>query len=218
LKKILTKITAQKSIFVFDFDGVIVDSMISKGSSFANIFNVDYQLKRQIINYHLKNGSKSRFDKIKYITKYILKSNNGSYDEKYILKKISDFKKNYLKNIDSIKLVKGIDCFLKYINKIDNKIYIVSAAPRLEIEFFLKKFKLSSFISYIYDSKISKSDAMNKIININKTSNEKYIYFGDSISDWDVCQDIKIDFCAVLSNKKSNLHKKKSFSKINDFL
>ena len=56
-----------KNIFIFDFDGVIVDSMISKGKSFCNLFdNLNTKDKKMIINYHLDNGSLSREKKIRY--------------------------------------------------------------------------------------------------------------------------------------------------------
>ena len=216
MKKILTKLTENKSVFIFDFDGVIVDSMIAKGNSFANIFNANKNDKKKILKYHLINGSKSRIDKIKYIAEKILNLDN-IINKLFIKRKVNEFKKNYYENINSIKLIDGIDLFLKYIYNNNCKIYIVSAAPKFEISYFLKKFYLISFIHNVYDSKLTKLDSMNIIIKENNTIKEKCIYFGDSFSDWDLCYNLKIDFCSVLSNDKSGLDRKKSFIKINDF-
>ena len=44
-----------------------------KGMVFSNIFEADNIKSKQIMNYHLKNGSKKRLNKIKYITNNILK-------------------------------------------------------------------------------------------------------------------------------------------------
>ena len=90
MKKILTKIVDTKSVFIFDFDGVIINSMIVKGRTFADIFNTDQELK--IINYHLVNGSQNRVEKIKYILSKILNYKNDIKDE-VIVSKVNIFKK-----------------------------------------------------------------------------------------------------------------------------
>ena len=47
LKKILNNILISKSIFAFDFDGVVVNSMYLKGKIFAKIFNVNNYNKKK---------------------------------------------------------------------------------------------------------------------------------------------------------------------------
>ena len=191
--------------------------MFIKGKTFADIFNAKQELRRKIINYHLINGSQNRVDKIKYIFFKIMNLTD-IIDDKAINKKVDKFKKFYKQNSKNINLIDGVDNFIKYLYKNKSKIYIVSAAPKHEINFYLKKYRLNSFIKKIYGSKISKIDAMKKILLQNDFQNETCIYFGDSKSDWDLCNKVKVDFCAVLSNKKSKLNKKKSFIKIYDFL
>ena len=191
--------------------------MYIKGITFADIFNTEQKLKKKIINYHLINGSQKRVDKIKYIFSKIL-NYKININEKIINKKLNEFKKIYKKNSKDINLIDGVDYFIKCLFKNKSKIYIVSAAPKYEINYYLRKYRLHSCIKEIYDSKIDKLDAMKKILTNNNFQNEKCIYFGDSISDWDLCNKVKVDFCAVLTNKKSKLNKKKSFIKIYDFL
>lgn len=191
--------------------------MIVKGRTFADIFNTNQELKKKIINYHLVNGSQNRVEKIKYILSKILNYKNDIKDE-VIVSKVNIFKKKYKHYAKEINLISGIDNFIKFLHKNKARMYIVSAAPKNEINFFLKKYKLNNYIKTIYDSKITKLEAMKKILFKNNFQNEKCIYFGDSTSDWDLCQNVKVDFCAVLSNKKSKLDKKKSFIKIYDFL
>ena len=139
-------------------------------------------------------------------------------EEEVIIEKVSKFKKIYKKNSIYINLIDGVDNFIRFLHKKKSKIYIVSAAPKIEINFFLKKYRLNSFIKTIYDSKVTKLEAMKQILLQNNFENNKCIYFGDSKSDWDLCKKVKIDFGAVLSNPKSKLDTKKSFIKIYDFL
>ena len=61
---------------LWDFDGVILDSMKIKGDGFIELFkdNAESELK-QIEAYHYENGGVSRFDKIRYFYHNILDEN-----------------------------------------------------------------------------------------------------------------------------------------------
>ena len=85
LQKLKTELIKNKSIFIFDFDGVIVDSMTLKGVCFCNIFkDIKHDCNNQIIDFHLINGSLKREKKIDYIVKKILKFKLGHNTEKYL--------------------------------------------------------------------------------------------------------------------------------------
>ncbi len=52
---------------LWDFDGVILDSMPIREYGFRKIFeNYDISLVDKLINYHKRNGGLSRYVKIKY--------------------------------------------------------------------------------------------------------------------------------------------------------
>ena len=189
-----------------------------KGMVFSNIFEADNIKSKQIMNYHLKNGSKKRLNKIKYITNNILKlkvkNKKVFYNEKLL-----QFEELYKKSIYKIKLVTGINEYLKIIfrNK-KRKIYIVSAAPLKEIKNICKSKKILIYINKIYDNKIDKSNALKKILfNNNNVDRKKFVFFGDSVSDYKVSLKSKIDFTSLLTNSLSNLKNKKTYIKINDF-
>ena len=64
-----------KSI-IFDFDGVILDTVDLKGDSFVELFSdYDQKTKDQIYNFHNQNLGKDRIYKIEYILTNILKTN-----------------------------------------------------------------------------------------------------------------------------------------------
>ena len=52
---------------IFDFDGVVLDSVPVKTEAFIKLFqSYEKQHVDKLIEYHLKNGGKSRYLKIKY--------------------------------------------------------------------------------------------------------------------------------------------------------
>lgn len=218
MKKILNNILISKSIFAFDFDGVVVNSMYLKGKIFAKIFNVNNYNKKKIITYHLLNGSMKRRKKIQYIAENILKLKMSNSTRRiFMINKENEFKRIYSDQLSQIKLVKGIKNYFKLIKKNKGDIYIVSSAPIREINLICKLNLLNSYITKIYDTKISKIEALKKIHKMKNISKKNIIYFGDSLSDLKVSNFLKIDFCALLTNSKSGLNIKKNLLKINDF-
>ena len=60
---------------LFDFDGVILESVDIKGLAFCKLFENFPEHVTKIVQYHHANGGISRFNKFRYIYKNILKKN-----------------------------------------------------------------------------------------------------------------------------------------------
>ena len=52
---------------IFDFDGVILESVSVKTAAFRQLFSFAPEHVDEIVQYHLDNGGMSRFDKFRYI-------------------------------------------------------------------------------------------------------------------------------------------------------
>jgi beta-phosphoglucomutase-like phosphatase (HAD superfamily) len=76
---------------IFDFDGVIVESVDIKTKSFKKLFEpYGKEIVKKVIEHHLKNTGVSRFEKFNYIYKNILnrKLTKDKFDS--LCKKFSD--------------------------------------------------------------------------------------------------------------------------------
>ena len=59
---------------IFDFDGVLVESVDVKTNAFKKLFEKEpEEVVEKIIEYHLKNGGISRFEKFRYYYRHFLK-------------------------------------------------------------------------------------------------------------------------------------------------
>ena len=59
---------------IFDFDGVILDSMPVREFGFRQIFSTyDAEMVETLLRYHKENGGLSRYDKIDYFYREIAK-------------------------------------------------------------------------------------------------------------------------------------------------
>ncbi|MCF6173876.1 MAG: hypothetical protein L3J44_08895 [Campylobacteraceae bacterium] len=127
---------------LWDFDGVILDSMKIKGDGFVELFKeYDKEYLKEIEKYHYANGGVSRFDKIRYFYDEILKEEISEDEvltladrfaeiiekklyqkENLITDSLSFIKKNYKKYNFHIS---NIDTFLKILRAPPNK-YLTS--------------------------------------------------------------------------------------------
>ncbi len=203
MKKLKEYQIIQDKIIIFDFDGVLADTIKIKGEVFFSIFK--------------KYGTE--------IQKYAkeLHFNNIGLQRKYKFKKVLELNKSfeieYKKKIKKIKINKNFEKFI-----INNykffKFYIASAAPENEIYKILVKNNLEKYFIKIYASPIKKEYSIKKIIKNNlKIKNKNIIFIGDSIHDYNVAKKMNIKFIAYKlnvneTNKIKNLNKSIKFKKI----
>jgi HAD superfamily hydrolase (TIGR01549 family) len=187
---------------IFDFDGVLVESVDIKTKAFAKLFAAEGgSIVKKITNYHIKNSGISRFDKFKYIYKYIL---HKDLTEKKFKCLCHDFSNLVIHKVINAPQVKGAMNFLnKYKSKY--KFFIVSATPQGEIIKIIGKRKMASFFETIYGSPISKKDIVRNILSKNKLSPNEVVYIGDALSDYEAACANGVQFIARLSKGKSLL-------------
>ena len=84
---------------IFDFDGVILDSMPIRTEGFKKIFkNYDNKKVEELISFHLINGGLSRFVKIKYFFEELLETSISEEEINFFADKYSKIMKENLIN------------------------------------------------------------------------------------------------------------------------
>ncbi len=181
-----TSIFEKYKYFIFDFDGIIKESVDSKSKAYCEIF-AEYQFAINLIqSHHLQNGGLSRFQKIPLYIKYCnLEPTPKLVD--YYLKEFSDLA---IQSVLDSKWVTGIVSFLKKINK--NNSFIVTATPEKEIKKIVTLLGIDIPIQNIYGSPKSKVDNIDSFLK--KNCLKEYIFFGDAISDSEAAAKLSIDF------------------------
>jgi len=81
---------------LWDFDGVIFDSMSVKADGFKELFkNYDKTILNNFIEFHYQNGGMSRFDKIKYFYTDLINKNISDEKINSLAKKYGEIIKKY---------------------------------------------------------------------------------------------------------------------------
>jgi len=177
---------------LWDFDGVILDSMKIKGDGFIELFKgYSKQDLAKIEKYHYENGGVSRFDKIKYFYNTIVKE---EVEDEKILQLANEFSKIIEKNIycknnliqDSVNFIK-----LNYKNY---DFHIVSGAEHIELNNLCKYFLLDKYFISINGSPLSKNILVKNLLKKYMFNSYETILIGDSMSDYYASNESSIEF------------------------
>ena len=177
------------NFYIFDCDGVILDSNQIKTESFKETLSgYDNKLIDLFIDYHKKNGGISRFVKFKYFCEILLKKKDNNLVND-LLKKFNLIVFSKLCNSN---FIPGVISFIKLLKKNDKKIYVVSGAFENELkEVFVQK-DIYQLFDGIHGSPIEKDIHTKNIISINRSKNG--VFFGDSKIDYEVATNNSLDF------------------------
>lgn len=177
---------------LWDFDGVIIDSMKIKGDGFKELFKNHNLADVKILEkYHYANGGVSRFDKIKYFYNKIL---NKDISEEKMLNLSDKFasiinKKIFNKDI----LVQDSLIFIEK-NFIKYNFHIVSGAEHNELNSLCKFFKIDQYFKSINGSPTKKDILVQTVISNFKYNPTEVILIGDAITDYNAAKKNKIGF------------------------
>lgn len=162
-------------ILIFDFDGVICDSVNVKTDAFSELYKMyGKDVQKAVVQYHLDNGGISRFEKIKYFQKNILGVDIIEEDVNSLAKKFSELAKE--KVIQS-PYIPGVLEFIKRSSEIV-PIYICTGTPEDEIFEILERKKLTPYFTGVYGSPKTKNEIIQSIIAESKAVLTEIVFFG----------------------------------------
>lgn len=206
-----------KKLILFDFDGVLNDSVAVKTEAFLRIYRkkVSAEQLQSIKNHHLENGGVNRAIKFKYFEETLLKR---KLSEERLEKLLSDFEKNVSEGFKGDTLFQGVRDCLEKLKSLSLKSYIVSGAPEKEIREILDRDSLCEFFEAIYDGSGSKENHIERILKAEGKKSEEVLFLGDSLTDYNAAVTCKIDFIAINPSFPTQKFEKSRFNNIEDFM
>lgn len=190
------------SAFIFDFDGVLTDSVEVKALAFAKLFE-DYgqDIVQRVIAHHRANGGINRFDKFRL------------YYNEYLGKPISDteiillsekFSRLVVDEIIAAPEIKGVTHFLNEYSDII-KCFVNSATPQNEIREIVERRGWSGYLKKVLGAPASKKDNLKYILNSYGLVPEKCLFFGDAVSDYEAARVCGVPFLGIVDNAEAPL-------------
>ena len=196
---------------LWDFDGVILDSMEIKCDGFLELFQeYDKNYLAKLEKYHYNNGGVSRFDKIRYFYNDIIKED---ITEEKILKLADKFAiliKSKLYNKENL-ITETVDFIEQNYKKYN--FHIVSGAEHKELNNLCDNFELTQYFKSIEGSPTKKDILIKNVIEKFNYEKKETILIGDAMIDYHASVKNDIEFYGY-----NNINLKRLGNYINNFL
>lgn len=175
---------------IFDFDGVIVESVDIKTDAFQALFKDYPQHIKAITEFHVNNGGISRYEKFKFIYKNILKEELSHEKFDWLCDKFSEL---VVEKVVAAPFVKGTKELLDICYG-DYEMFVVSGTPELEIKEIIKRRDLTKYFLGIFGSPATKPELISNILKDRRHSVDEVVFIGDSMNDLNAAREAKIKF------------------------
>ena len=177
---------------LWDFDGVILDSMPVREYGFREIFKeYDADLVVKLLKFHNENGGLSRYVKIRYFYEELLKQNISDDEVNILAEKFSQIMKKEL--VNKKYLISETVTFISQ-NYQNYNFHIVSGSDGKELKYLCKELEISKYFKTIYGSPTSKNKLVKNVLLENIYNENETILIGDSKNDYDAAKINNLDF------------------------
>jgi len=200
---------------IFDFDGVIAESVQVKTNAFASLYEqYGDNIVTKVIEHHEANGGMSRFKKIKLYHESFL---NKAITNEEIEDLANQFSKLVVRKVIDSPYVPGV---LKYIQKCYEKynLFISTGTPTNEIKQILSARDIAEYFIGIHGSPEKKSLHITKIISKYNYHPDELIFYGDANTDINAAKQASVPFILIKNSYNQDLVKNFKGKIINNFI
>lgn len=189
---------------IFDFDGVLADSVEVKTEAFASLFeSFGPEIQARVIEHHRQNGGMTRAEKFKLYYKDFLKSPINNNELERLCKKFSSL---VVDEVVASSEIEGAGAFLeKWYKRI--KCFVNSATPDDEIREIILRRGMKHYFWEVCGSNFSKAENIKYLIKKYRLFPSECLFLGDAVSDYQAARSCTVDFIGILSCKEAPLLK-----------
>jgi len=200
---------------IFDFDGVIAESVQVKTDAFASLYNqYGNNIVTKVIEHHEANGGMSRFEKIKlYHGSYL----NKAITNEQIEELANQFSKLVVDKVINAPYVPGALAYIQECSK-KYKLFISTGTPTNEMCQILSGREISKYFIEVYGSPEKKSAHISKIMSNYNYYSDELIFYGDANTDIDAAEQANIPFVLIKNSFNEKLVEKFNGKIINNFI
>ena len=185
-------------VLIYDFDGVICDSVGLKTDAFVELYNKENEsIQKLVREYHLANGGISRFEKIKYFETVLLGKVYSEEENVSLAQKFAEFVKE---KVISSPFIIGVKEFLEK-HSTDTLQYICTGTPEFEIKEIIERRGMAHLFKGLFGSPTTKSTIIQKIISETSCTKEDCLFFGDAITDYKAAYDTNVSFIGIKNDE-----------------
>lgn len=175
---------------IFDFDGVIKESVKVKSEAFIQLYEQEGSaFQQRIEEYHLANGGVSRYEKFKVWNEWLNRSTSKTTIEE-LAQKFSDL---VVDNVVASPYVNGAELAIELAHK-SALTFIATGTPDKEILTILHRLDLYTSFTEIHGSLRKKPTITKDILTRFKLEPSKVLFVGDAQTDYYAALECEVDF------------------------
>lgn len=187
---------------IFDFDGVLVESVDVKTRAFATLYEAyGKPVVAQIEDYHLRNGGISRFDKFRYFQTEIL--GGKALDERAVSTLAEAFSTLVIDKVVAAPMVQGAQEFLDEARK-QLRLFVVSGTPTSELDEIIRRRKLGKYFAGIWGSPASKTENIAQLLKQHDLAAGHCVMIGDAMADYTGASSNAVSFLGRVAENDAN--------------
>ena len=201
--------------FIFDCDGVILNSNNVKTESFRRAFS-DYKedLVNEFISYHKSNGGISRYEKIKFFLENLAPKYNYVNESRNYNHLVNQYSSICIEALYNVEIAKGLKNLRNY--NVKSNWLIISGGDQSELRNVFKFKKINDYFDGgIFGSPDKKIDILIREIE-NKNVQYPALFLGDSKLDYQVANSQLINF--IFISQWTDFKEYKKFCEDNNIL
>jgi len=189
---------------VFDFDGVILESVNIKTRAFRDLFKDYPDHLESIVRLHLDNTGMSRFDKFKIICADYL---GRPPDDGELTRLGEAFSRFVYREILHCPFVPGAYEFLEKRSG-QYEMFLASATPQDELSDIVNRRELDRFFEDVYGSPRRKDEILRGILVERRFRPAEVLFIGDAVDDYRYAREACIPFIGRVPGGQANLFPK----------
>ena len=196
---------------IFDYDGIISESLGVKTEAFAEMYRpYGPEIEQKVIDYHEAYGGVSRFEKFKvYHGEYL----NQPIDDLKLKDLAEQFSSLVLEKVIHADYVPGVFEFItQYADQYD--FFISTGTPEEEVNLVVDRKELRPFFKEVLGSPEKKTIHVKKIMDKYGYQRSEVVFIGDATTDRDAARANQIEFIGRFT---TNDEIKKEKNQIIDF-
>ncbi|MGK0327084.1 HAD family hydrolase [Polaribacter sp.] len=202
-----------KNIF-FDFDGVIAESVSAKTDAFREMYAPYGEvIANEVVEYHIKHGGVSRFEKFKYWEKKFF---NKDISEDRVDELAKQFSNLVLNKVIVSDEVPGVNAFIKKYSK-ELNFWIITGTPTSEIEIIVDKRGLINYFLGIHGSPKNKRYWTEYLLKKHHLKREETLFIGDATTDLDAATFSNLHFALRENEENKEIFKNYEGNRFKDF-
>lgn len=185
---------------VFDFDGVLADSVNIKTEAFAELFKDQTpEILEKIIKYHKANGGISRYEKFRYFYNHLLNRSLSKDEEEQLGDR---FSKLVVSSVIESPWVPGSRDALESLYA-ELPLYVASGTPETELLQIVAARGMSHYFKGIHGAPKQKKTIIQKTIDGLKVRPDRIVMVGDAVSDYLAAKETGVLFLGRITEGKN---------------